>query len=77
VKLVSGFCLYDDFSIHDHIKPLLAKNVAFVKHLDCDFAGDVRLACYELPLEGHHVYVLEESKAERVIYLEETPQSSV
>jgi hypothetical protein len=73
VKLVGGFYLYDESSIHNHVKSLLAKKVAFVKHLDCDLAGYAMLSCYELPLEGHHVYVLEESKPERVIRLKERP----
>ena len=71
MELVGGFGLHDQFLIHYHVEPLLRELVAFVKDSDGDLTSDTMLTRDKLPLQSHHVDVLEESKTEGVVNVEE------
>jgi hypothetical protein len=73
VELVSGFGLYYKLLINDHIQSLLGEVVALITHPHGDLARDAMLTRDKLPLQSHQVDMLEKSKTERVIYVEERP----
>jgi hypothetical protein len=51
--------------------------VTFVKDPDGNFTGNTMLALNKLSLKSHDVYMLKESKTERVIDFEERPDYRV
>jgi hypothetical protein len=77
VQLAAGLSLYDQFLVHDHVQSLLRELMPLVKHGYGDLPRHSMFALYKLPLQSHNVDVLEESKTECVVNLEERPDHRV
>jgi hypothetical protein len=73
VKLVGRFRFHYQLLIHDHVEPLVRNLMTLVEHRHGELSRNTVLSRDEFALHGHHVDVLEESKTERVVDLEERP----
>ncbi len=73
MQLVRGFRLYHELSIDYEVESLPAKLVAFVQHGDAEFPRHVVATKQQFGLEGTYVEMLEKSKSEIVVDLEEGP----
>jgi hypothetical protein len=67
VKIVCGLCLHDQPVVDNHVYALLSELLTFVPYANTHFSSYTMTPRQQLALESRDVYVLEESKAERIV----------
>jgi len=73
MQALGRFCLDHQLPVNDHVETLTGNLLTFVEHRDGDFTPDLVAAIPELAGERRDVYMLQKTKSQCVVHVEERP----